>query len=343
MVFGSSKVKSMDWHFSKDFNYHTVPVLKDQEPTYGFTAPENLLHQIATTSENYASSNIYSVGPSQSTIDELSFNMQGLSYEVNNDLLYPQQGGATYGLNALDEYPPVVCGSSMLLETLPPKKTGLLGDVLEQLDGLGAINQTNDIFLSSQHQKVPSQMKNPYQPMSQPLDSGTPVNNHLTDMIVASQLIPFVQSGGISEAGGSEMTSITTLLPGSGLNQCSSSIEVPEQAFLVPNEASTSYADIGDVDDERSLEEMALQDLELVIRQMPTKARICFRDSFYRLAKHSKQRMLSLQRNGEITVGVSPPSFNPHAALRYQGRSPVESETNAFDMTIANLLFNELK
>ncbi|KAF5176348.1 Lnk3-like isoform x1 [Thalictrum thalictroides] len=321
MVYGSSK--RMDWH--------SVPVLlKDREPPYGFTAPDYLLQQIATTSEYYGSSRIYSVEPSQSTIDELSFNMQGLSYEVNKNISYPQQGAAAaaaYGLNTLDEFPPVVCGSR-ILETLPPKRTGLLGDVLEQLDGLGAINQTDNIFLNSRHQKVTPQMKIAYQTMSPQLDSETPVNNHLTDMMVASQLIPFEQSGGISE---------------SGLNQCFSSIEVPDQAFLVPNEASTSYKDIGDVDDERSLEEMVLQDFELVIRQMPRKTQICFRDAFYRFAKYSKEHMLSLQQNREITVGVSPPSFIPYTALRYGGKSPSESETNAFDRTIANLLFNELK
>ncbi|KAG6628373.1 protein LNK3 [Carya illinoinensis] len=99
----------------------------------------------------------------------------------------------------------------------------------------------------------------------------------------------------------------------------------------------------GNFGKETSPEECVLQELEMVMAQLTEKTRICFRDALYRLAKNSKQHDMATEREAGYVDMEKPPPWTPHdMTMRTGGKKAMESETNAIDRAIANLMFNEL-
>ncbi|GMI83305.1 hypothetical protein HRI_001999500 [Hibiscus trionum] len=92
-----------------------------------------------------------------------------------------------------------------------------------------------------------------------------------------------------------------------------------------------------------SLEESVLEELEMVMTQLSDKTRICFRDSFYRLAKNSKQNRVALDRQGNLHAQTHSPKWTiSEEKIRSGKKETTESETNTIDRTIANLTFDKM-
>ncbi|XP_024983617.1 protein LNK3-like isoform X2 [Cynara cardunculus var. scolymus] len=101
------------------------------------------------------------------------------------------------------------------------------------------------------------------------------------------------------------------------------------------NEVSTPYEMPEQyTNDENSMEESVLKDLERVTALFTDKTRICFRDAFYRLAESSKQSVNSCQ-DGE------PMMTSNDDTLRSGETEVSESKTNVIDRAVASLMFNK--
>ncbi|GMI83304.1 hypothetical protein HRI_001999600 [Hibiscus trionum] len=110
--------------------------------------------------------------------------------------------------------------------------------------------------------------------------------------------------------------------------------------ILVPPEQITAN---GFVSRGTSLEESVLEELEMVMTQLSDKTRICFRDSFYRLAKNSKQNRVALDRQGNLHAQTHSPKWTiSEEKIRSGKKETTESETNTIDRTIANLTFDKM-
>ncbi|KAF2300848.1 hypothetical protein GH714_017787 [Hevea brasiliensis] len=94
-------------------------------------------------------------------------------------------------------------------------------------------------------------------------------------------------------------------------------------------------------DEETSLEESVLQELEMVMAQLTEKTRICFRDAFYRLAKNSRQHVVTHNQNGNLSMGTTAWT-GQEEKIRPGGKKTMELETNTIDRAIANLMFNKM-
>ncbi|KAK9266996.1 hypothetical protein L1049_021390 [Liquidambar formosana] len=96
------------------------------------------------------------------------------------------------------------------------------------------------------------------------------------------------------------------------------------------------------MDEETSVEESVLQDLEMVMVQLTEQTRICFRDSLYRLANNSKQHTITQSQNRDLAL-EKPPTSTVHDETSRSGRPKArESETNTIDRAIANLMFSKM-
>nr|ABK94724.1 unknown [Populus trichocarpa] len=97
---------------------------------------------------------------------------------------------------------------------------------------------------------------------------------------------------------------------------------------------------IGLVDEETSLQQSTLQELEMVMAQLNDKTRICFRDALYRLASNSKQHPIEQDQNGDLSMET--PGTGEDEKMGSGGKTTVEMETNAIDRAIANLMFSKM-
>ncbi|KAJ6414491.1 hypothetical protein OIU84_003484 [Salix udensis] len=97
---------------------------------------------------------------------------------------------------------------------------------------------------------------------------------------------------------------------------------------------------IGLVDDETSLQQSALHELEMVLAQLNDKTRICFRDGLYRLASYSRQHIVKRNQNGDLYM--EKPCTSEDEEIRCGGKKTNEMETNSIDRAIANLMFNKM-
>ncbi|CAI0474163.1 unnamed protein product [Linum tenue] len=88
---------------------------------------------------------------------------------------------------------------------------------------------------------------------------------------------------------------------------------------------------------EPSREESALHEFELVMAQLPTKTRICFRDSLYRLAKNSRPHEVA---NEDVAMDI--PSWTAQVEESRSGGRGMEQETNSIDRSIASMMFNKM-
>lgn len=339
----------MDCYRGRDIGYHIVPT--GREPTCGFTSLDYMLQQSASMSEN----NNYFVGVSKSSID-LSSNMQELTIHENEGLSYPLNEECAYGLSTFHEVPLVNC-SGGVLQALPPKRTGLLGDVLEQLKGLDAKARVDDISLTSRHWYNPSPNENSYHSMSTNLESDMLHNDHLTETSTILQSIPVQQPSNIANlnypdqvcdiprsllCGPVQDTPLPFMMPDSKPKKCSLATTAPGLRVMIQNGLDTSCVRVGHMDEERSFKAKVLQDLVHVIGQMTPNTRICFRDALYRLANSSKQEaFLSYEEGGELSMDDLSSSFNQCETSKSGESKFIGPETNIIDRTMANLMFNQ--
>ncbi|KAF9686351.1 hypothetical protein SADUNF_Sadunf03G0149700 [Salix dunnii] len=106
---------------------------------------------------------------------------------------------------------------------------------------------------------------------------------------------------------------------------------------LNPSEHDSS---IGLVDEQTSLQQTALHELEMVLAQLNDKTRICFRDGLYRLASYSRQHIVKRNQNGDLYM--EKPCTSEDEEIRCGGKKTNEMETNSIDRAIANLMFNKM-
>ncbi|CAH2053910.1 unnamed protein product [Thlaspi arvense] len=94
--------------------------------------------------------------------------------------------------------------------------------------------------------------------------------------------------------------------------------------------------------DELSSEELVLQDLQKASGKLTDEARKCFRDTFYRLARNSQEKLDSVSTNSE-EFHMQASRYDYGDATRLSREEEMESETNSIDRAIANLTFNKME
>ncbi|CAN1223327.1 Protein LNK3 [Linum perenne] len=111
-------------------------------------------------------------------------------------------------------------------------------------------------------------------------------------------------------------------------------LKVPPFTVSVTSEDDCMNVGVQD-QNQPSREELALNELQLVMAQLTTKTRLCFRDALYRLAKNSRPNEVAYEE-----LGMDIPSWRVAAdKLRDEGMEP---QTNSIDRAIANLMFNKV-
>ncbi|MED6111565.1 hypothetical protein PIB30_053369 [Stylosanthes scabra] len=93
------------------------------------------------------------------------------------------------------------------------------------------------------------------------------------------------------------------------------------------------------MDEQFSLEESILQNLETVIAQFNDKTRICFRDALNRLAQNTRQQDAGENWDQDLYMPQAVHGF----IERSEEKQPMESETNIVDRAVANLMFNKME
>ncbi|KAB2594835.1 hypothetical protein D8674_030285 [Pyrus ussuriensis x Pyrus communis] len=143
-----------------------------------------------------------------------------------------------------------------------------------------------------------------------------------------------LQTHALSPTVGSDKGDFTT----SQFIQCNS-----EHKDCLPVKTAESSMD-GLGGEESSVEESVLHELEMVMKQLNEKTRICFRDSLYRLANNSKENQATQSQDGdEAMENENPSSWTAQdETVRSGSKKRTESDTNTIDRAVANLMFNEM-
>ncbi|CAN8269421.1 unnamed protein product [Cochlearia groenlandica] len=94
-----------------------------------------------------------------------------------------------------------------------------------------------------------------------------------------------------------------------------------------------------------SSEELVLQDLQSASEKLTDETRKCFRDTFYRLARSSIEKL-----SGSVSANNSEESHMQTSRYDYcdgnmlsREEEEIESETNSIDRAVANLTFNKME
>ncbi|XP_061997077.1 protein LNK3-like isoform X1 [Rosa rugosa] len=221
-----------------------------------------------------------------------------------------------------------------------------------QLEDLAGLQQMDDIFLSSLLDDLPG-AENVHKSFYFRSDSsGMLASDSIsTSMNLESQSI----SSSVHSAGSSKYLKTHAFSPelGSEKGHTTTSQFSPcnsEQKDSPPVKAQTvrlmSPSEQGcmpsGVDEETSVEESVLQELEMVMTQLTKKTRICFRDALYRLADNSKGNPVSQSQDGDLAVEELSSWAAHDETTRSESKEGTESETNTIDRAIANLMFNEI-
>ncbi|XP_042480578.1 protein LNK3-like isoform X2 [Macadamia integrifolia] len=325
-------------------------VSKRQKSSLRFpSSPDYFLHWGVANSEDFESPNEYCIGAANLTSEELKV-------EVETSI----RGESSTESSWCEEFPFVDCRQMNPEASLD--RTKHLGDQPDyQLDGIGGIDQTDDIFLSL-FEETPPGMENPYRSICMYLVSDSSAmtsENLLTEMIVDSQSISVDTSDTNSPK---DLDSNTHYFPSSAawdreentpnfmpvnsekMEDCSMKKE-PAVLGLIHAELNSPCKGEINLNAGRSLEESVLQELEVAMAQVKlTKStRICFRDSFYRLAKSSEQpHAVSQTQSGENSIEKHSMSPVPHRTSRFQKVNGTDYQTNTIDRTIEKLMYDKL-
>ncbi|KAF5733650.1 hypothetical protein HS088_TW16G00090 [Tripterygium wilfordii] len=221
-----------------------------------------------------------------------------------------------------------------------------------QLDDLVGIEAMDDIYLDSFLEDLP-RTENPRKSFCCSPESeynSVLVDNFSKDMIVDSRSFSsdehsigsskYLKTHAFSPAvGWKRKANDSEFMPSSSEQNDCTTIEASQINISVPSEQKSIDEA---VDNETSVEESVLQELETVMTQLTDKTRICFRDAFYRLAKNSERHMAAHRQHEDVSVETLPPLIG-HAEKERSGRKQAtESETNIIDRTVASLLFGKM-
>ncbi|KAF9594140.1 hypothetical protein IFM89_028394 [Coptis chinensis] len=248
-------------------------------------------------------------------------------------------------------------------------ETRLVGDWLEyQLHGLSEMDQMNDNFMSSFLQEDLPQMRNTYQSVgmfSESKCSTVPFDNLLKDVDMDSQSIPKDQwrredlkylevpssmdwdkldgpSTSISYDSEKEKGSLSRNISASWRSLVAL-VPAVESCQALGSETNTSPMADGQLDEETSMEENALQELEVAMTQLTQETRICFRDALYRLARSSEQLHLKDEKRiVKHTINETAVSNDQRETSRAGKAERVEFGSNQYDSTVAHLMFNKI-
>ncbi|KAI5600509.1 hypothetical protein BDE02_01G029400 [Populus trichocarpa] len=326
----------MEWYSGSGIDDFVVP--EDREVYDRLPSPESWSKWCADASESHEFSNKRFLMDSKLTGEELKFNGEILSKEVESFYNGKDQSSGSSISGRLSE------------ESLP--QTALSCDQPDyQLDDLSEIEQLDEFFLSSFLEDLPrNENLNGSFCFSAEAECGmASADNRFTDTMSDLQSI----SNDAHGMGSSKYLKTHAFSPSlsweegevaaSHFNPCNSDQKdlAPVKASLV-NVLVPSEHDgmIGLVDEETSLQQSALQELEMVMAQLNDKTRICFRDALYRLASNSKQHPIEQDQNGDLSMET--PGTGEDEKMGSGGKTTVEMETNAIDRAIANLMFSKM-
>ncbi|KAI5600510.1 hypothetical protein BDE02_01G029400 [Populus trichocarpa] len=288
----------MEWYSGSGIDDFVVP--EDREVYDRLPSPESWSKWCADASESHEFSNKRFLMDSKLTGEELKFNGEILSKEVESFYNGKDQSSGSSISGRLSE------------ESLP--QTALSCDQPDyQLDDLSEIEQLDEFFLSSFLEDLPrNENLNGSFCFSAEAECGmASADNRFTDTMSDLQSI----SNDAHGMGSSKYLKTHAFSPSlsweegevaaSHFNPCNSDQKdlAPVKASLV-NVLVPSEHDgmIGLVDEETSLQQSALQELEMVMAQLNDKTRICFRDALYRLASNSKQHPIEQDQNGDLSM-----------------------------------------
>ncbi|KAI3445197.1 hypothetical protein Pfo_001862 [Paulownia fortunei] len=113
----------------------------------------------------------------------------------------------------------------------------------------------------------------------------------------------------------------------------------PEFEICVSEEHSDVCEDISEED--IPTEESVLLELQRLTVQLAKKTRICFRDSFYRLAENSRHQTKCSKNGKEDQENCKPTTSGGPSRLRESKAKKLD--TKAIDRTVATLLFHTMK
>ncbi|XP_034921208.1 protein LNK3 [Populus alba] len=323
----------MEWYSGSGIDDFVVP--EDREVYDRLPSPESWSKWCADASESHEFSNKRFLMDSKLTGEELKFNGEILSKEVESFYNGKDQSSGSSISGRLSE------------ESLP--QTALSCDQPDyQLDDLSEIEQLDEFFLSSFLEDLPrNENLNGSFCFSAEAECGmASADNRFTDTMSDLQSI----SNDAHGMGSSKYLKTHAFSPSlsweegevaaSHFNQCNSDqkdlalVKASLVNVLVPSEHDSM---IGLVDEETSLQQSALQELEMVMAQLNDKTRICFRDALYRLASNSKQHPIKQDQNGDLSMET--PGTGEDEKMGSGGKTTIEMETNAIDRAIANLMF----
>ncbi|KAF8398215.1 hypothetical protein HHK36_017141 [Tetracentron sinense] len=350
-----SEMHHMEWYFGNESDDLVVP--KYQDPSERFLSADYWLQWGITTPESFSSADTYCVWGTNLTVDELNFDGQSLHDEVDkeNSAL---EGELSSDSNRCGGFSSVGQGAERNPEASSHRTTRLDDRPDYQLDGLAEMDQTDDIFLSLLLEEEMPGMENLCRPaciFPESQGSTMPPDNLLTDMIADTCSISrdlsglgsskhlktrdFPPTGWVKE----EDDPLHFMSPNSEKMKGSLTLKAPLVNELNPSELNSPCKANRHVNEETPLEESVLQELEMAMTQLTQKTRFYFRDAFYRLAKNSEQQCMIIQRkSGEITMEEPAFSMVHNPTFRLGGSEHSQSETNAINRTIVNLIFNNL-
>ncbi|EEF32389.1 hypothetical protein RCOM_1264330 [Ricinus communis] len=300
----------MDWYF-----------VSSDELSDRFPSPESWAEWGISEPESFNFPNKVSAVDASLTQEELNFNGENLCSEVEME-------SSTYDK---DQTSSTSTGGEFSAEFL--HRTALSCDQLAyQLDGLAQFDQMDDLFLSSLIEDLPRtenvQDSFCFEPeLENDMVHGDSI---LTDMNLDT---PSISSD--TQSVGSSKTSSDDIR---ALSYTYVRHEAPHVEVLVPSEHDSIKEN---VDEETSLEESVLQEMEMVMSQLTDKTRICFRDALYRLAKNSRQNVVTKNQNGNLQLAISQWT-DQDCKIRPREKKTMELETNTIDRAIANLMFNKM-
>ncbi|XP_012068717.1 protein LNK3 isoform X1 [Jatropha curcas] len=324
----------MDWYVGSSIEELVVP--KDQEPSDRFLLSESWPNWGTSDSESFDFPSKSFDIDSKLTREKLDPNGDFFSNEVEGESCIHDKDRCSSSIDG---------GTSE--ESL--YRTAVSCD---QLDSLSGFEQMDDIFFSSLIEDLTGTENLHHSFCFEPEFQNHMVNgdNVSRDMILDTHsILSGTHSMGSSMHLKTHIFSPTVdqennKVPAPLLISCNSGqkhcpvVKVPLSKVLVPSEHNRINEHM---DEETSLEESVLQDLESVMAQLTDKTRLCFRDALYRLAKNSRQHEERQDHNGNMSMKTSPWT-GQEEKMRPERRQNMELETNIIDRTVANLMFNKM-
>ncbi|XP_011020440.1 PREDICTED: uncharacterized protein LOC105122828 [Populus euphratica] len=324
----------MEWYSEDCVDDFEVP--KDQEVYDRLPSPESWSKWCTDASESHEFSNQSLPMDSKLTDEELKFNGEILSNEVESFYNGEDQSSGSRTSRGFSE------------DSFP--QNALSCDQSDyQLDDLAGIEQLDEIFFSLlEDQPTNENLHGSFCFSPEAECAMTSADNRLTDKILDLQSIlndargvgssKYLKTHAFSPSASWEKDEVAA----SHFNPCNSEQKdwAPAEAQLVNVLVPSKHAStIGPVYDETS-QQSVLHELETVLAQLNDKTRICFRDGLYRLASYSRQHIVKRNQNGDLYMET--PCTSEDEEIRSGGKNSNEMETNSIDRAIANLMFSKM-